>query len=598
LITQWQARVRKWYTNRHHRPVIEHERLCAIKIQRIVLGKLGRLRWLRIRRNMAAERIQVLWRGVLARSRSDRLWLNRSVIPIQCKARALVSKMRYRSIFDELSEAALTIQRCFRSWYSLKIIAKRLRKREDAYREFTLAKLATEEEWCEDMLIKLSARLKKKDLDKKIQRVVADYIVSADDIHAKENDVIETTRQKGILSARAIEQGWLHDLEGQLITMRADLTQMKLKFCFEKVPLLRSLEEMLEEKVDEIEDMIVYRDSISDARDEEIENNRLRDYFYNATTRRKNKKQAIAAERRKWTVRWYKKDGKPDQQRRPGRAWDPEILAGPDKMTYCPTSNVNLNDENRERKSGLKRGSDESLNATMNEVSLQSYLAQVAHYETLLNPLNEIMQKNMGAPSDGSKPPPQESGWGPMGEELPVAMENIGAIPSKWRLQREQRLRDEAEAVRREAQLIKEAEEQEALDAELRRIRQAQAAKMKNSKKDSKALVPIAESTDEGDETVLEAANEQEQAQLNKFREEREEKKLKRLIENEAKRVEKEKQEERERIEAIRQKKRKKRIQERRRGPVSIPWALLDELEGEKRKFEAEKNFTECFHSF
>lgn len=301
-------------------------------------------------------------------------------------------------------------------------------------------------------------------------------------------------------------------------------------------------------------------------------------------------------------MRWYKSDGKPDQLRRPGRAWDPSILAGVEKMTYCPTSNVDLNDANRERASGLQRGSDESLKATMNEVSLSSYLAQVAHYETLLDPINEIMQKSMGAPSDGSVPHPKDNGWGPMGEELPVVMENIGAVPSKWRLQREQRKKDEADAILREERLIKEAEEQEALDAELRRIRQAQAAKLRAQKNDNKArgiktLMPVTESQEESDDasgSAVVTASEQEQ--LMKFKEEREEKKLRRLIENETKRVEKEKQEERERLEAIRQKKRRKRIHERKRGPVSIPWALLDELEGEKRKFEAEKNYKECFH--
>ena len=242
LITQWQARVRKWYVNRHNRPIIEHERQCAIKIQKIVLGKLGRLRWIKIKRNKAAERIQVMWRGVLARARSDHIWLNKSVIPIQCKARALVSKLRYKSIFDELSAAALAIQRCFRSWYSMRIIANRLTKREDAYREFTAAKLAAEEEWCEDVLVKLKSRLAKKELDSKLQTVVADYILSADEIHRKENDLIETTRQKDILSARAIEQGWVQELTAQIIDQRAALTKAKLAFCFQKVPLLRSLE--------------------------------------------------------------------------------------------------------------------------------------------------------------------------------------------------------------------------------------------------------------------------------------------------------------------------------------------------------------------
>jgi hypothetical protein len=273
-------------------------------------------------------------------------------------------------------------------------------------------------------------------------------------------------------------------------------------------------------------------------------------------------------------------------------------------MTYCPTANVELTDENREHASGLKRGSDESLQSTMNEVSLQSYLAQVAHYETLLDPINDIMQKSMGAPSDGSIPHPKDNGWGPVGEELPRALENIGAVPSKWRLQREQRKRDEAEAVLREERLVKEAEEQEALDGELRRIRQAQAAKMRGQKKGrgGDSLVPVQESQEEEEEEEEErgraVVSVSEQAQLMKFKDEREEKKLRRLIENETKRVEKEKEEERERIEAIRQKKRRKRLQERKRGPVSIPWALLDELEGEKKKFEAEKNFSECFHKF
>ena len=296
-------------------------------------------------------------------------------------------------------------------------------------------------------------------------------------------------------------------------------------------------------------------------------------------------------------MRWYKSDGKPDKQRRPGRAWDPEILAGPEEMTYCPTTDVDLNAENQERISGLKRGSDESLKATVQEVSLQSYLAQVAHYETLLNPINDIMKRHMGAPSDGSAPHPKDSGWGPTGEDLPLAMENIGAVPSKWRLQREQRKREEAEAILREQQLIKEAEEQEAMDAELRRIRQMQAAKLKAQKEDGKSHDGL--SVEQHVKSITEnEVTQDEQEQLNKFRQEREEKKLRRLIENEAKRVEKEKAEERARIEAIRQRKRKKRIQERRRGHVSIPWALLDELEGEKKKFEAEKNYTECFHNF
>lgn len=589
LITQWQARVRKWYSNRHVRPVLEYESQCATMIQKIVLGKLARARCVRIRQNLAAERIQVVWRGVLARARSDRLWLNRAVMPIQCKARSLVSRRRYKSIKTELSEAALIIQRCFRSWFSLKKLAIRLRKREDAYREYTAAQLAAEEEWCEDTLLKMGARLKKKDLESKIQAVVADYILSADEIHRLENEYLESQRQKSILSARAIEQGWVQELSERIRNMRSEMTKLKLKFCFQKVPLLRSFEESLEERTNEIDELSDYRDSISFARDEEVEDNRLRDFFFNAATRMKQKQQDIAFERRKWAVRWYKPDGKPDRQRRPGRAWDKDILAGPDKMTYCPTTDVNLNDENRERPRGLKSGSEESVKAAIGDVSLQSYLAQVAHYEKLLTPLADIMKANVGAPPDNSRPHPKDSGWGEVASDLPLVMENIGAVPNRWRLQREQREREEKEAIRREERLREEAEEQEAMAAELRRIRQQQAAKLADSRKKTPTTAPVADDKE---------ITEDEQEKLQRFKEEREEKKVRRLIENEAKRIEKEKREERERIEAIRQQKRRKRLHQRRRGPASIPWALLDELEGEKKKFESEKNFKECFHKF
>lgn len=267
LIVQYQCRVRKWRSNRIHRPIIAYEQECATKIQKIVLGKLARVKCREIKRNFAAKVIQTTWRGVCGRVRSDRKWLNRTTIPIQTIARKMVAKMRYKDTKDELYEAAISIQRCYRSYSAMRRLASTLHRREDVYREYTQAMLTAEEEWAEDTLIKLKHRLEKKQLKEKMEIVVRDYQRTLEDIHFKENDFIEINRQKDILSARAIQQGWLKELNGNIAQLRKDITSMKLNCIFKKTHFLCTLEEQLESKVFEMEELARFRDKISESRE-------------------------------------------------------------------------------------------------------------------------------------------------------------------------------------------------------------------------------------------------------------------------------------------------------------------------------------------
>ena len=267
LIVQYQCRVRKWRSNRIIRPVLAYEQKCATTIQKIVLGKLARMKYVRKRQHVAATVIQTTWRGVCGRVRADREWLSRTTIPIQTLARRVVAKARYQSMKEEAYEAAIVIQRCFRSWHATRKLASTLFKREDVYREYTMAMLTAEEEWAEDTLLKLKQRLDKKQLREKLEIVVADYQRTLEDIHFKENDYIEMNRQKDILSARAIQQGWLKELNNGIAQLRKDITTMKLNCVFKKVHFLGVLEEQMEMKVTEMEEVARYRDMISDFRD-------------------------------------------------------------------------------------------------------------------------------------------------------------------------------------------------------------------------------------------------------------------------------------------------------------------------------------------
>jgi ribosomal protein L39E len=267
LIVQYQCRVRKWRSNRIHRPIIAFEQECATKIQKIVLGKLARVRCREIKRNIAAKVIQTTWRGVCGRVRSDRKWLNRTTIPIQTIARKMVAKLRFKDVKAELYEAAISIQRCYRSYAAMRRLASTLHAREDVYREYTQAMLTAEEEWAEDTLLKLKHRLEKKQLKEKLEIVARDYQRTLEDIHFKENDFIEINRQKDILSARAIQQGWLKELTGNIAQLRKDITKMKLNCIFKKTHFLCALEEQFEAKVFEMEEVARFRDRISDTRE-------------------------------------------------------------------------------------------------------------------------------------------------------------------------------------------------------------------------------------------------------------------------------------------------------------------------------------------
>jgi hypothetical protein len=133
-------------------------------------------------------------------------------------------------------------------------------------------------------------------------------------------------------------------------------------------------------------------------------------------------------------VFYYTADGKPDKKRRPGRPWDASIYAGGEKATYSGGSGVNLMAHIQREKikravgSEYKQGSLKSVDQTLQEVSLQTYLEEVNLYEQLLNPITKIMEKTMGLNALGI-PNLAERGFGEEGAKVVPALMDIGAIP-------------------------------------------------------------------------------------------------------------------------------------------------------------------------
>lgn len=137
----------------------------------------------------------------------------------------------------------------------------------------------------------------------------------------------------------------------------------------------------------------------------------------------------VAYERRKWQVLFYTSDGKPDKKRRPGKEWDPSVYAGAEKMVYSGGNGVNLMSHIKNGEI-LKPGTNESVEKSINNLALQTYLEEVNHYEQLLNPITDILAKTMGGPPKHAQP--EDLGWGEEGKKLAPALLGIGAVPQRW----------------------------------------------------------------------------------------------------------------------------------------------------------------------
>ena len=57
---------------------------------------------------------------------------------------------------------------------------------------------------------------------------------------------------------------------------------------------------------------------------------------------KREKLKAVAAERRRWKVRFFNADGKPDKRRPPGRPWAKEAFAGPERDVFCGGDTADL----------------------------------------------------------------------------------------------------------------------------------------------------------------------------------------------------------------------------------------------------------------
>ena len=454
LTIQWQANFRRWRSNKYWGIQSSLELRSVTLIQRRFRGWLGRARFREKQWGIAAVRIQCMWRGITARARCDKMWLDGIVIPIQVLMRKYIAKTFVNNMNADLDDAALKIQQRFRMSRAEDKMGKTLYKREMNYREDVISMIVAEEEWAAEQLVKMAGRMGKSTLKEELEQEATTMHDQFDEIYDIENEYMETQRQREILSPRAIAQGWVVELDKKIVSLRDQITNYKLDSLFHKCLKVSILENKLELKVREVEEMAAVRMKWADFRKMENADRVEREYVNSVANFRKDRKQKIADEKRKWQVRYSTPDGKPDKKRRPGRPWDPSVLAKPDHMTHTPL--VDLTAEVRANDTVLKPGSDESVERSLQRAALQQYLDQVNTYEQMLMPIQNILSTTFGgAPNHKT---PEQHGFGSIGAAMPTALADIGATPQLWNqsTNAKERIRNNVAAAVARARAVKE----------------------------------------------------------------------------------------------------------------------------------------------
>lgn len=233
IIVCWQACTRRFNSNLRTRKLLAIDQQMAIRIQKIVRAKLARIKCRRLLEDMAATRIQILWRGVMGRVRADKSWIQKTVIPIQKIARRMIVVKKFRKSCEGYNHAATLIQKCFRSWRSYRAMGEKLWKRELDYRGDSVHMLQSDEDFSQEKLEKLIHRLTKTGMKEKAEDDLKRLLDYQNAVYRKENDLIEINRQLDILSPRAIKLGFKEELEKNRTALRAELTEMKSRCLFE-----------------------------------------------------------------------------------------------------------------------------------------------------------------------------------------------------------------------------------------------------------------------------------------------------------------------------------------------------------------------------
>ncbi|POM69556.1 IQGAP protein [Phytophthora palmivora] len=399
-VTRLQALFRGYYIRYKVIPTWKRwENLNAVKIQSIIRMYFAKECCRRYKEEIAALHIQILWRGYYSRKWSDILWLDAKATNLQRLVRGTLARKHTRRRVVRLQSSAIQIQRMFRGMKARMEINIVLRDRETVNRKEFMAMLDAEEEWHRAQRDKLQARLNRKQLRQRVAQLEYDYYTKHEEIHDMESIYLDMQTQRMRVSPRAIEHGWVEEMEAKMKQQRALITKLKLETVFGLGLEFKQKEKELIECRQLINEIEEKRRRLEIWRNEEFLDYWERECRFRYQAKLIQKRQQVAENRRRWQVQFYHTSGKRDNRWR-GTYWSQEVLeAAKEKEIFCIGSTDILalvQDKWRLRMQEIgqvlideekERGTREHISDLTDQVALTAATAQIEQTMALFDPV-------------------------------------------------------------------------------------------------------------------------------------------------------------------------------------------------------------------
>ncbi|KAL4124829.1 hypothetical protein PRIC2_008423 [Phytophthora ramorum] len=315
----------------------------------------------------AARRLQKWWQGHMHR----RFW-----------------RFHFRQV-----KAVVLMQRIARGYLS---------RRETANRHEFMAVLEAEEEWHRVQRDKLQARLNRKQLQQRVAQLEYDYFIQHEQIHDMESIYLDMQTQRMRVSPRAIEHGWVEEMEAKMKQQRALITKMKLGTVFKLGLEFKRKEKELIEFQQRIYALEEKRWRFEVWRNEEFLDYWERECRFRYQEKLVLRRQNIAETRRRWQVQFYRTNGKRDNRWR-GTHWTQNVLeAAKEKEVLCigttdilalvhdkwrlRLQSIQLSDHVLDDEE-MERDTRDHIHDLTEQVALTAATAQIEQMKTLFDPV-------------------------------------------------------------------------------------------------------------------------------------------------------------------------------------------------------------------
>ncbi|CAM9177193.1 unnamed protein product [Scytosiphon promiscuus] len=421
MVLAWQNIIRRMLSNIQWGRRLAREQAAASKIQATARAAAARRRSRAARANLAALRVQCLWRGSVDRARVDRLWLGALATRIQGLVRVMVAKRVVGRTRRISNAAARSIQRSFRGTVARKAMVGLIWARSMGRRLDFLRVLAAEEEWeRENMEITQRRRKLHTCTMKRCPTVAVNAVTKYLRCRFRESNEQELKTQRMMLSPRALQQGWKEELDSNIGQHKEWITRRKLEAVFDASLPARELEEELQRRDGLLSERRQQAARLARWRDTEMKEIFDREARKRFDDQHLQNRRKVADEKRKWAVNHVTLSGKPDKlkARRRSRPWEAtqditeEALkevatgGGVDLFAYDRSPQEALDQVRRARHrrrqdggggSGINNGDSDGLSKSgaleqvMARLQLQSHINQVAQFEEVMRPAKDIV---------------------------------------------------------------------------------------------------------------------------------------------------------------------------------------------------------------